>query len=70
MIAGTYVQTDQIKQAFDDIEQTANAGNDVVVTARQAFKSDVATPRRRSTRRRSAPSRAVPGVRRGAGPAL
>src|SRR3954468_5481797 len=41
MIAGTYVQTDQIKQAFNNIEQTANAGNDVVITAKKAFKSDM-----------------------------
>jgi putative ABC transport system permease protein len=41
MIAGTYVQTDQIKQAFNDIEETANAGNDVVVTAKRAFRSDM-----------------------------
>jgi putative ABC transport system permease protein len=41
MIAGTYVQTDQIRHAFNDIEQTANQGNALVVTARQAFQSDI-----------------------------
>jgi putative ABC transport system permease protein len=41
MIAGTYVQTDQIRQAFTDIEQTANSGNALVVTARQAFRNDL-----------------------------
>ena len=41
MIAGTYVQTDQIRRAFDDIEATANQGNSLVVTARQAFESDI-----------------------------
>src|SRR3954468_5644032 len=44
MIAGTYVQTDQIKQAFVDIEQTANAGNDVVISAKDAFQSMSMTP--------------------------
>jgi putative ABC transport system permease protein len=41
MISGTYVQTDQIRSAFNDIEQTANRGNALVVTARQAFQSDI-----------------------------
>ena len=35
MIAGTYVQTDQIRTAFEDIEQTANRGIDVVDHAAQ-----------------------------------
>ncbi len=41
MVAGTYVQTDQIRHAFNDIEQTANQGNALVVTQRQAFQSDI-----------------------------
>ena len=41
MIAGTFVMTDQIRRAFDDIETTANQGNSLVVTARQAFESDI-----------------------------
>ena len=41
MIAGTYVQTDQIRRAFDDIEQTANQGNALVVSGRQAFQSSI-----------------------------
>lgn len=41
MIAGTYVITDQIRSAFTAIEQTANQGNALVVTARQAFQSDI-----------------------------
>jgi putative ABC transport system permease protein len=41
MIAGTYVITDQIRHAFTSIEQTANQGNSLVVTARQAFQSDI-----------------------------
>ena len=34
MIAGTYVQTDQIRAAFDDILQTANAGVDANIAPR------------------------------------
>ena len=44
MIAGTYVQTDQITSAFEDIQQTANAGVDVVVTPREAFTGDWSQP--------------------------
>ena len=37
MIAGTYVQTDQIRTAFEDIERTANAGSDVVIRPKAEF---------------------------------
>ena len=37
MIAGTYVQTDQISTAFEDIQQTANAGTDAVVRPKKEF---------------------------------
>ena len=40
MIAGTYVQTDQIRAAFDDILQTANQGVDANIAPRTAFTSD------------------------------
>ena len=62
MIAGTYVQTDQIKQAFVDIEQTANAGNDVVVSAKRAFKSALATVPDPIDARVIGTLRGVPGV--------
>jgi putative ABC transport system permease protein len=39
MIAGTYVQTDQIRTAFTDIEQTANAGVDAAIAPKTAFTS-------------------------------
>ncbi|HEX7298299.1 MAG TPA: ABC transporter permease [Solirubrobacteraceae bacterium] len=39
MIAGTYVQTDQIRTAFEDIEQTANGGVDADMAPRTAFRS-------------------------------
>jgi putative ABC transport system permease protein len=39
MIAGTYVQTDQIRAAFDDILHTANAGVDANIAPRTAFTS-------------------------------
>ena len=44
MIAGTYVQTDQITSAFEDIEETANEGVDAVITRREAFTADFAGP--------------------------
>lgn len=44
MIAGTYVQTDQIKQAFVDIEQASNAGRDVVVTRKPPLDSAYTLP--------------------------
>jgi putative ABC transport system permease protein len=40
MIAGTYVQTDQIRAAFDDILHTANAGVDANIAPRTEFTSD------------------------------
>jgi len=39
MISGTYVLTDQITGAFDDIFAKANSGVDVIVTRKQAFSS-------------------------------
>ena len=41
MVAGTYVQTDRIRTAFDDIEQTATAAPTSCVTPQQAFTSDL-----------------------------
>ena len=43
MIAGTYIQTDQIARAFTEITKATNAGSDVVVTPPEAFRSDVNT---------------------------
>ncbi len=40
MIAGTYVQTDQIRAAFDDILHTANQGVDANIAPRTEFTSD------------------------------
>ncbi len=37
MISGTYVLTDQINNAFDDIFNEANTGTDVIVSKRLAF---------------------------------
>ena len=39
MIAGTYVLTDQIRNAFDDIQADALEGIDVVITPEKAFGS-------------------------------
>jgi putative ABC transport system permease protein len=44
MIAGTFVQTDQIRVAFDDIMQTANAGIDANVAPRTQFTSQFGAP--------------------------
>ena len=39
MIAGTYVQTDQIRTAMNDITRTANSGVDAQMAPRKAFTS-------------------------------
>lgn len=44
MITGTYVLTDQIDAAFEDIFATANKGIDVIVSPREAFESRVTEP--------------------------
>ncbi len=41
MIAGTYVQTDRIRGAFESLTQTVNRGTDVVVSPRESFSSDL-----------------------------
>jgi putative ABC transport system permease protein len=43
MIAGTYVQTDQISKAFEEITAQSNAGIDAVVEPREAFGSATAS---------------------------
>jgi putative ABC transport system permease protein len=66
MIAGTYVQTDQIRSAFEDITQTANAGTDVVVKPKTEFGAafSASRPLPESLVQRV---EAVPGVARAAG---
>jgi putative ABC transport system permease protein len=44
MIAGTYVLTDQVTGAFDEIFEKANKGVDVVLSRQEAFHSDQGTP--------------------------
>ena len=44
MIAGTYVQTDRIRGAFESLTQTVNRGTDVVVSPRESFSSDLGQP--------------------------
>lgn len=41
MISGTYVLTDQINHAFDDIFQESNSGTDVIVSKKMAFDSQM-----------------------------
>jgi putative ABC transport system permease protein len=66
MIAGTYVLTDQIRTAFEDIEQTANQGVDAVVKPRVEFGASFGgtRPLDESLVERVA---SVPGVERAAG---
>jgi putative ABC transport system permease protein len=42
MISGTYVLTDQIRSAFDEITETANQGSDAIVSAKSEFESGFA----------------------------
>ncbi len=44
MICGTYVLTDQVTGAFDQIFEKANKGVDVVLSRKEAFHSDQGTP--------------------------
>ena len=66
MIAGTYVQTDQIRTAFRDIEQAINAGVDVDITPKRAFTADF-SPDALLSERLVAQTAAVEGVRRAEG---
>jgi putative ABC transport system permease protein len=42
MVAGTYIETDEIRDAFDDITARSVEGIDVVVTPREEFTAQVA----------------------------
>ncbi len=44
MISGTFVLTDQVSGAFDDIFAKANAGTDVILTRRTSFDTQSAQP--------------------------
>jgi putative ABC transport system permease protein len=66
MIAGTYVQTDQIRAAFDQILQTANQGVDANIAPRTAFTSNFLTIPA-IDERIVVRVRRVPGVERAAG---
>ncbi len=41
MVAGTYIETDQIRNAFDEITRQSVAGLDVVITPHEAFSSSL-----------------------------
>ena len=66
MIAGTYVQTDQIRTAFSDIEQSINDGVDAAITRKSAFTADF-SPTQLLSERLVAQAAAVPGVERAEG---
>ena len=63
MIAGTYVQTDRIRGAFESLMRTSNRGTDVVVSPRQAFAASLGAPSQGLDEGLLARVRAVPGVR-------
>ena len=63
MIAGTYVQTDRIRGAFESLMQTGNRGTDVVVSPREAFSASLGAPSQGLDEALLARVRAVPGVR-------
>ena len=63
MIAGTYVQTDQISAAFDDISETSYDGVDVAIMPRQEFTGTFAIEEPLSERL-VAEAASVPGVDR------
>ncbi len=44
MIAGTFILTDQVSGAFDDIFKKANQGTDVILTQKTAFESQQQQP--------------------------
>ena len=44
MIAGTFILTDQVSGAFDDIFKKANEGTDVILTQKTAFESQQQQP--------------------------
>jgi hypothetical protein len=67
MIAGTYVQTDRIRSAFESITQTANRGTDVVVSPREAFSGDLGQNVKPIDEALVARVRTIPGVRRAEG---
>jgi putative ABC transport system permease protein len=66
MVAGTFVQTDQIRNAFQEIQQTANQGTDVVVRTKQEFGNPFAVNKPISDSV-VAQVAAVPGVARAVG---
>jgi putative ABC transport system permease protein len=62
MVAGTFVQTDQITRAFEDIQQTANSGTDVVVRPKQQFGNTTFAANKPISQDLVAKVAAVPGV--------
>ena len=63
MIAGTYVQTDRIRGAFESLTQTVNRGTDVVVSPRESFAGDLGAPTQGLDESLLTRVRDVPGVR-------
>lgn len=66
MIAGTYVQTDQIRTAFTEIEQSINEGIDANITPKTAFEADF-SPDTLMSERLVAQAAAIDGAQRAEG---
>lgn len=66
MVAGTFVQTDRIRNAFEGITETARAGTDAVIQAPEAFTSQF-TPAKSLDEQLLAQVRDVPGVAKAEG---
>ncbi len=67
LMAGTYVLTDTINHSFAGIFQTANRGNDVVVSPTEALGSEITSEVSPITETMLARVRATPGVAAAAG---
>lgn len=67
LMAGTYILTDTINQAFTGIFQAANKGHDVVVTPAEALGENSRAESSPITEKLLAQVRGVPGVAEAAG---
>jgi putative ABC transport system permease protein len=67
LMAGTYVLTDTINHSFAGIFQTANKGNDVVVSPSEALGSEIVSEASPITEAMLARVRTTPGVQTAAG---
>jgi putative ABC transport system permease protein len=69
MIAGTYVLTDQIRNAFGELTETANEGTDAILTAETEFTSSASFELEQLPGSLVTKVEALPGVAKAAGQA-